>query len=79
MAAAQCAAMSMSDVGTHEAGLGRAAAIYLLTSAPFIISRHLTYKERNQQQPRRTRCAAVAAMTSGEPTLEIFCGPKRTA
>ena len=62
-----------------DSGLGRAAAIYLLTCAPFIISRHLTYKERNQQQPRRTRCAAVAAMTGGEPTLEIFCGPKQTA
>ena len=39
-----------------DSGLGRAAAIYLLTCAPFIISRHLTYKERNQQQHGRQMC-----------------------
>ena len=39
-----------------DSGLGRAAAIYLLTCAPFIISRPLTYKERNQQQHGRQMC-----------------------
>ena len=52
-----------------DSGLGRAVAIYPLTCAPFIISRHLTYKERNQQPHSSQMCCGHRY---DKPTLRYF-------